>query len=152
MPSQFLQRQKNDLIRDVTTLGSLFFYFILMIIFLISGNYEMFNKLLIGLAIIYPITIMFRTFMFKNRPKKIKYDSYIGKLDAASFPSLHASRTGFLAIFLINYFHKLPITLVFGIIALGVLYSRIYLRKHDFKDVIAGVILGALAYFVVVSV
>lgn len=107
------------------------------------------NKLLIGLTIIYPVTILFRTFLFKNRPKRIKYDSYIEKLDAASFPSLHATRTAFMAAILIKFFNDLVISILLIFLALAIAYSRIYLKKHDFKDVVGGVVLGILVYILI---
>lgn len=147
MISNLVSRQKNDLVRDVTALGSLFFYILIMIFFLLFKNYEPFNRLLLGLVIIYPITILFRTYLFKNRPKKIKYDSYIEKLDASSFPSLHAARTGFMALVLSNFFNNLTILILLILLAFAIAYSRIYLKKHDFKDILGGLVLGILAYF-----
>ena len=149
MISDFLERQKNDLVRDISALGSLFFYIFLMVLFLLLKNYSLFSKLLFGLLIIYIVTIPFRTFLFRERPKKIKHDSYIEKLDAASFPSLHASRTAFMAAMLMKFFNNYIISILLVLIGLSIAYSRIYLKKHDLKDVIAGIIFGILAYFVV---
>ncbi len=147
MMSELVERQKNDLIRDITALGSLFFYVMLVLLFLLFKNYDMLNKLIMGLVIIYPITIIFRTFLFKNRPKKIKYGSYIEKLDASSFPSLHASRTAFMAAILVKFFNNFIISILLIFLVLVIAYSRIYLKKHDFKDVAGGIVLGILAYF-----
>jgi undecaprenyl-diphosphatase len=147
MISNLVGRQKNDLIRDITALGSLFFYVLLIFLFLLLKNYDIFRRLLMGLVIIYPVTIIFRTFLFKNRPKKIKYDSYIEKLDATSFPSLHAARTAAMAAILVNFFNNFIISILLLFIALAIAYSRIYLKKHDWKDVLGGIVLGILAYF-----
>jgi len=149
MASEFLQRQKDDLIREVSALGSLFFYILVIAVFFILGNREMFVKLLAGLAIMYAITILLRTVYFKERPNRYNYNSYIEKLDAASFPSLHASRAAFMGSVLINYFNSNLMSLVLVIVVLAIIYSRIPLKKHDWKDVSAGVVVGVLAYFAV---
>ena len=104
MPSIFLQRQKDDFFRDITSLGSLWFYIILMAFFLIEQNYNLFKKLALGLAVIYLAIIILRSAFFKDRPEKYKYKTLIDKLDAASFPSNHSARTAFLTILFVNYF------------------------------------------------
>lgn len=148
MISDLISRQKNDWVRDITALGSLFFYIFLMVLFLLLKNYSLFSKLLFGLLIIYMIAILFRTFLFRERPEKIKHDSYIEKLDAASFPSLHASRTAFMAAMLMKFFNNYIISILLVLIGLSIAYSRIYLKKHDIKDVMAGIVLGIFVYFI----
>ena len=149
MPSQFIQRQKDDFFRDITSLGSLWFYAIFMIFFLILKNYSSFKVLLSGFIIMYLAVIIIRSIYFKNRPIKYNYNNAIEKLDASSFPSLHAARTAFLAGFFIEYFSNILTSAFLVVLALTVLYSRTYLRKHDWKDVSAGVVLGIAAYFAV---
>lgn len=148
MPSEFLQRQKDDFFRDLTSFGSLWFYIIVILFFLILKNYPVSKKLFIGFILIYGITIIIRSFYFKNRPKKYNYHNFIEKLDAASFPSLHSARIIFLGLFFANYFNNLMLSLLIVILVLIVLYARIYLKKHDLKDVLAGVVLGVVVYFV----
>src|SRR3989338_6390218 len=147
MVSEFIQRQKNDLVREVSALGSLFFYVLVVLVFLILGNREMFSMLLAGLAVMYAITILLRTVYFRERPDSYNYNSYIEKLDAASFPSLHASRAVFMGSLLINYFNSSLMSLVLVVLVLAILYSRISLKKHDWKDLLAGAVVGIAAYF-----
>ena len=149
MPSEFIQRQKNDFFRDITSFGSLWFYIILIIFFLVLKDYAVLKRLLTGFILIYLIAILIRSLFFKNRPKKYPYGNLIEKLDASSFPSLHAARTFFLAIFFIEYFKNNLMSMLLIILALIVLYSRTYLKKHDWKDVTAGAVFGTLVYFVV---
>lgn len=149
MVSEFVKRQKSDFFRDFTALGSLWFYLIAILIFLIIKNYSIFIKLLIGLLLIYAVVIFIRTFYFKNRPKRYSYDSYIEKLDASSFPSLHSARAAFLSMILMNLFGNIIFS-IFIVVLIGIVaYSRIYLKKHDLKDVLAGIILGVVVYFIV---
>ena len=149
MPSEFIQRQKDDFFRDLTSFGSLWFYIILMLFFLIQENYQVFKKLIVGFVLIYGITIIIRSIWFKNRPKKYSYNNYIEKLDAASFPSLHATRISFLGLFFASYFNNFMLSFLIVVLVLIVLYARTYLKKHDWKDVIAGFIIGILVYLAV---
>lgn len=149
MPSEFIQRQKDDFFRDITSFGSLWFYLILMLVLLMLRNYVLLEKLAIGFILIYAAVITIRSFYFKNRPQKYKYGNFLERIDASSFPSLHAARTIFLASLFIEYFKNKLISILLIILALIVLYSRTYLKKHDWKDVIAGAFFGALVYFVI---
>lgn len=149
MASEFAERQKKDFIRDISALGSLFFYILAMVLFLLLKNYDLLCRLALGLALVYIVTIILRTFCFKERPNKLSHNSLLSKLDAASFPSLHASRTAYMAAALMNYFGSMMISILLVLLALGISYARIYMKKHDLKDVSAGIILGILAYFVI---
>src|SRR3989344_4049904 len=106
MPSEFIQRQKNDFFRDMTSLGSLWFYAIFMAFFLILSDYASLKVLLSGFILMYFAVIIIRSIYFKNRPIKYNYNTTIEKLDASSFPSLHAARTAFLSGFFIEYFNN----------------------------------------------
>ena len=147
MPSIFLQRQKDDFFRDITSLGSVWIFIVLMIFSLIFESYMLFAELALGLAVIYLAIIILRSLFFKERPKKYEYKTLIDRLDAASFPSNHSARTSFLAILFMDYFNNAVISAFLILFAVIVLYSRIYLKKHDFKDVLGGVVLGVLVYY-----
>ena len=149
MPSEFNKRERHDFFRDFTSLGSLWFYLIAVLYFFIVQNYALLKKLVIGLLSIYLIVITVRTFYFKERPSKYSYKSYIERLDASSFPSLHAARIVFLNIALMNYFNNSLASFLLAILIVIVIYSRIYLKKHDAMDVVFGFILGAVVYFLV---
>ena len=141
MASEFAERQKRDFFRDISALGSLIFYILVVLLFLILEIYNIFFKLLVGLVVIHIVVILFKTFFFKERPKKFTYDSYISKLDAASFPSLHAARTAFMGLSLSKYFDNYIFTTIMILMILLIAYTRIYLKKHDFMDVAAGIII-----------
>lgn len=146
MPSEFIKRQQNDFFRDLTSLGSLWFYLCIILFFVIFNNKAIVNKLLVGLVLMYFIAVIIKTFYFKERPNKYTYRSYIEKLDASSFPSLHSARIAFLNITLIGHFNNLFISILFVSLIMIVAYSRIYLQKHDLKDVIAGIVVGTGVY------
>jgi|SRR3989338_1947023 len=147
MISNIVGRQKNDLMRDLSSFGSLLFYILVMILSLLLQNYSLFYRLLIGLVIIYIITIILRIIFFKERPMKLKHESFIEKLDAASFPSLHATRSAFMCLIFINYFNNAILSMLMFLLVISIAYSRIYLKKHDIRDVVAGLIIGIIIYF-----
>ncbi|HLC61803.1 MAG TPA: phosphatase PAP2 family protein [Candidatus Nanoarchaeia archaeon] len=147
MQSEFAERQKRDFFRDISALGSLIFYVLLMMLFFALNDYASLGTLFVGVILMYLFTIIIRLVYFKNRPDKFAYRNVIEKIDAASFPSLHAARTGFLSVFFAYYFNNISISVILAVLALGILFSRVYLRKHDFMDVLAGAVLGVLAYF-----
>ena len=147
MPPDFATRQKNDIVRDVSSLGSLIFYILLCIALLALKNYYLLKRLAIGVIAIYAIVILIRTFYFKERPVKLSHKNYIERLDASSFPSLHSARISFLGAVLMKYYNNFYFSALAVLIAFGVLFSRIYLKKHDIKDISAGVVLGMLVYF-----
>ena len=144
-----MKRQKDDFFRDLTTFGSLWFYIFIALVFLIQKNYGVLKKLITGFVLIYLIVVAIRSFYFKNRPKKYSYSSYLERLDAASFPSLHSARAVYLSMILIDFFNNAVFSAFMVILAVIVSYSRIYLKKHDLKDVSAGFVVGIVAYFVV---
>ena len=147
MPSELVQRQKKDILRDISSFGSLVFYLFLLAIALVLKKGDLFARMVAGLILIYFITLILRTVYFKNRPVKFSYSSYIEKLDASSFPSLHASRTAFLGSELSKYFGNPIFTAIMVVLILAIACTRVYLRKHDFIDVSAGIVLGILVYF-----
>ena len=149
MASEFMERQKGDFFRDMTSFGSLWWYFIFMLVFLISEKYAVFKESAMGLVIIYVIVVLIRTFYFKDRPKKYSYGNYIERLDASSFPSLHSSRATFLAMILIKFFNNIFMSAFLVLLAIIVYYSRIRLKKHDFKDVLWGVVVGLIVYLII---
>ena len=133
---------------EMTFFGGLAFYLFVIILLLIFQKYIFALKLFLGLIIIYFITLVIRLFYFKNRPKKVGYTNLLEKLDASSFPSIHAARITYLFLFILfssSFFSYLIVKISLGAVFLLVLYSRIYLFKHDIVDVLSGVVLGGFA-------
>jgi len=133
----------DKVFEEFTFLGGILFYGLICLWFLFNAEYDYFILLIVGAIIIYFITIFIRLFYFKNRPKKIKYKGFVEKIDASSFPSVHAARITLLFVFFVKFFFKdlILISLSFMIL-LMVLSSRIYLKKHYFNDVVGGIFLG----------
>ncbi len=139
----------NIILRDITALGGLVFYVIISILIFLLGNFDLFNRLLIGLLLIYLLVSLCRIFYFKERPKKQSYRNFLGKIDASSFPSMHVSRAFFFLFIFHNYFQNSLVSFILLIIALLVSYSRIHFQKHDYVDLVGGFVVGLVSgYFV----
>jgi undecaprenyl-diphosphatase len=116
----------------------------LILIFFIDLN--IFYNLFLVFVIAHIIVVVIRIFYFKERPIKIKHNNFFMKIYASSFPSMHAMRAIIIAYFLSTF--NLNVFLIFyWLIALLVCYSRIYLKKHYFSDVLVGALFGFLISF-----
>jgi len=136
---------------EITFFGGIAFYLFVIILLLIFQKYIFALRLFLGLMIIYFITFIIRLSYFKDRPEKITHTNFLERIDASSFPSIHAARiTCLFLFFLFSLFFFLPIAvkILMGVVLLLTIYSRLYLSKHDFIDVLAGIILGYLATIV----
>ncbi len=92
------------------------------------------------------VTVGIRLLYFKNRPAVQEYHNWIEKLDASSFPSLHTARIIFLAMTLSFFFEQEVVSIFLILLALSVAYSRVYLQKHDWMDLLGGLFLGIITY------
>jgi membrane-associated phospholipid phosphatase len=93
------------------------------------------------------VVVIIRSVYFRPRPDKTTYKSWIGRLDASSFPSMHAMRVFGLATILSINFPKPEIIILSTLIALSVSVSRLIMKRHHISDVIVGGILGVLIGF-----
>ncbi len=134
-------------IRDITTFGGLVFYVVILVA-VFTFNTQLALTLLYSLIFMVGVIVAIRSFYFKNRPKHIKYSTYLGRLHASSFPSLHTARAVYLGVFFAALTTSIFARIVLAILVLATLYSRIYLKKHDTIDLMGGILLGVLTFFV----
>ena len=138
--------------RDITAFGSIFIYSLILLAVLSLQQFELFYKLLLGFLITYAIILLIRAVYFRKRPNKRTYKNFIEKLDASSFPSIHASRVAFLAGYFSYHFNQLYLTIFLIFVALLTIYSRIHLKKHDWVDLLAGIVVGGIAFYITIIV
>lgn len=136
----------NALMENVSAFGSIFTHLLLMTV-AFALNDIIFYPLLKGLLLIYTITMPIKFLVFKNRPKKMKYKAFWEKFEASSFPSVHAARVVFLALVLCSRFNNNVLSVMLFAVAALVIYSRIYLKKHYWTDVIGGLLISFLIYY-----
>jgi undecaprenyl-diphosphatase len=134
----------HSILRDLSAFGALPFYLFISLFLLILGEIKLFWVLFIGLLLSYFFAFSIRLFYFKNRPIKVKYHNILEKIDASSFPSLHSWRIALLWLVLCFYYSNLVFWVLFGVLALIVLFSRYYLKKHYFTDILFGAVFGLI--------
>ncbi len=140
---KFSERIFDVFMKDFSSIGSMVFYGLVMIMFFILEFYKISLFLLLSFILLSSITIIIRSIYFKTRPNVMKHNSFFERLDASSFPSVHSARIIVLFLTYLFFFEiNLSITIVLGAITLCVLYSRIYLKKHYLIDVVFGVLNG----------
>ncbi len=142
----YLQKHLDDKMRDITAFGSVVFYLFVFVWFLAVAPSTAW-LLLWGLLIIHAVAMIIRNYYFKHRPEAERHPTWLDKIDAASFPSIHAARIIFVVFTLNRYLMNYWLMAVMVVVLLLVCFSRIYLKKHDIVDLGGGLVLGTLIYF-----
>jgi membrane-associated phospholipid phosphatase len=129
--------------KQITELGSLTITLIAIFMAYFLDRTLAIN-MFIGVVIVTLVSFIIKAIFFKTRPKKQPTNTLVQRLDASSFPSIHSARITILTFWLAIY--SVDIILKIFLICIGVIvaYSRIYLKKHYFVDVIGGIILAAI--------
>lgn len=135
---------------EITLFGGNLFYLFFSCFFLFMGENQIFLRLILGYLIFTIIGIIIRLIYFKNRPNNKKYNNLIEKILSSSFPSMHSTRVFYLFIIMINFFKDFEVKIFLIITLILVLYSRIYLKKHDLEDVFYGCVLAGFVYWLIV--
>jgi len=135
---------ESSIFKQITDLGGLIFYGLVIMSFLILGEWAMFWNLTVSIILMMVLAVGIKYFYFKERPKKQRKNNLLERLDASSFPSIHAMRVFSLAFWLSIFFNNPIFTVYLSITALIILYSRIYLKKHYLGDVVWGIIFSTI--------
>src|SRR3989344_1752943 len=144
-----LQKQLHQFFQDVTAMGGFAASLLLTLLFISS---PLLIPLIAGSVLTAGLVVLIRIFYFKPRPKKEDYSNLLEKIDASAFPSLHTARIVFLAILFSVHFANPYLTILCIIVAILVAYSRIYLQKHDWIDIIGGAVIGMATYFLIARI
>ncbi|MBS3124424.1 phosphatase PAP2 family protein [Candidatus Woesearchaeota archaeon] len=140
-----------EFLRDLTALGGTILFLLILPLALVVKEYQLFWQLLFGYCSTMIVVVLIRTFYYKDRPNKEAHHNYLEKLDASSFPSWHTARALFLALIFSEKFNYFPLTVFLITITVIVAYSRLYLKKHDIIDVMGGMVLGGVAFWLAVK-
>jgi undecaprenyl-diphosphatase len=132
----------KDFWNDVTSVGSLFFFLLTIVMSFLLQQPYLATQLIIALVSCYIIGVPIKLLFFQRRPNKQAYANLVQKFDAASFPSVHSMRSVCLALILSFYLKNVVFSVIALVIVAGVMYSRIKLHKHFLGDVVAGAIFG----------
>jgi membrane-associated phospholipid phosphatase len=128
--------------KEITTLIPIFFYLI--------DEKILATKIFLGLIILYSIGIIIRLTFNKQRPqKRNNRENLFQIIEDNSFPSMHSTRSTFILLMILQYFNfEIKISLFFSLIYITILYARIHKKRHDYIDLIAGIILGTIPYLI----
>ena len=144
--NSFLKYKFNDWLRDFTSLGNPLI--LLLIPFIALGNTSSYYKLLIALLVNEILCSTIKLVFHKPRPDGQAYKTILEKIDAGSFPSIHASRITLVYLTLFDFTDHLLLKIVFLTVILIVMYSRVALKRHFWTDIIGGLIIGASIFFI----
>ncbi|MEM4711043.1 MAG: phosphatase PAP2 family protein [Candidatus Woesearchaeota archaeon] len=133
----------NTSFKQITELGSMTIIIVFAII-LIFLNKELAKRTILGIIGVVIISYSIKMIFFKNRPIRQSTDTLIEKIDASSFPSVHAARITVITFWLIIYFNNTYFRAFTIFIWMIVIYSRVYLKKHYWIDVIGGAIISLI--------
>lgn len=143
-----IKMQTREFLEDLKAFGGLPIYLFSIALFFILGYVSMTVRLTVGLFIAYALTSSIRFVFFRRRPDKQRFKGLAQKIDASSFPSLHAMRASCLAVLLILFFNNVLITVVAIVAAICVALVRVLQKRHFASDVIAGLFFGVLVALV----
>ena len=144
-----VQKIGHKIMADSTTLGGAVIYGLVTLMVLATGEMILFWKLVVGFMLTGGIVVLTRCIYFKDRPIPREHHTFVEKISASSFPSWHTARAVFLTITFIGMFQNRILALVLALIALLVAYSRVYLQRHDWWDVLGGMVLGGGVYWLI---
>lgn len=136
-------------LEQLTHLGGLVFYCIWLGLLLVAGQIQIFTGLLVSLIMVMGLGVIIRIIHFRNRPKPQRHANWLEKLDAASFPSLHAMRAVSLAFWGSLMLNSIVGTVYLFLLALLVIASRVILKKHFISDVFWGAVFSLIINLIV---
>ena len=142
----FLQSKFHDWARDITSLAN---PLVLIFVPLMAlGFSKAYYVLLIALVVNEIVGSVIKIVFPKTRPNGQTYSNLIEKIDAGSFPSLHSSRIALVYLTLFYFSDLLALKIIFICIIPIVMFSRINLKKHFLTDIIGGLIIGSIIWYI----
>ena len=141
--SRFIKRVSDDFIRDFSGLGN---PILLIALFLLVTEGDQLKTAIMGLALLLVIGYIIKLIFSKERPKKIDHRNLFELIQSRSFPSVHSAEIMYSGLVVIHFVNNVLIDLFFAIIIFMVGYSRYYLKKHYFTDIVFGYAIGFIVY------
>jgi len=134
----------------ISNFGTSLFIIILAITAFLAGKSSLSLQLLAGLIICFMVIFPIKMLFYKDRPERRMHKNWIEKFDAAAFPSAHSNRAALLFIILSFFFAKIQLAVFFLVMSLLIGYSRIYVKRHYWADVVVGYFIGIVEGFLIV--
>ena len=141
-----------EYVRDITALGNPIVLLLVSVLTLAAlpewGTYLL--PMIVGFLLNEALCSGIKYVWHKPRPNGQQYAGGLEKIDAGSFPSIHAARISYVygTLGMVHYWTGRPWVLLLALtVVVAVGYSRVFLQKHYFVDVMAGYGFGSLATF-----
>lgn len=137
----------SDIVPDIAALGGLPVFLVMSPLFAAASGefWTVLLGMLGGLAACYGITACIRWCWFRPRPQPVQYHAWWQRLDASSFPSLHAMRAAFLGtVFCMLARWSWWALLITGVLTVAVAWTRVHSKRHRLVDVAAGIGMGVI--------
>jgi membrane-associated phospholipid phosphatase len=135
----------EEVMRDTTAFGGYAMYAFVTLLFLILGEWNVFAQLIVGIILCYAFALPIRYFFFRRRPDRQKYSGFFTRIDAGSFPSIHSTRVVILALVLCRFFNNPLVSILLALGVLGVIVTRVTLKRHYLSDALGGAAIGGIA-------
>ncbi|MGK0387676.1 MAG: membrane-associated phospholipid phosphatase [Maribacter sp.] len=132
----------KEWMRDFTSLASPLI--LVFVPFAILGPSKEYYILLGALAVNEVLGSIIKIVFPKARPTGQKYSNTMEKIDAGSFPSLHAARITVVYLTLFFLAELVVMKVLFLLVIAIVCCSRILLKKHFWTDVAGGLVMGGI--------
>jgi undecaprenyl-diphosphatase len=144
MNRQFVERQRNEILRDCSAAGS-FSLLLLASLALFLVDKALAWAMLAGIVTVEFGCSIVKLIAYRVRPDRQRYTGFFEKVDSGSFPSIHTARAA-LALTLVYLYGRRPEALFVGVpILILVAVSRVLLKRHYLADVLAGAAFGVAA-------
>lgn len=143
----------NTIMRDITSLGSAEISGIIFLGLLSLGRNELALQFLVANAICMASIYVIRLLFFRARPGRVRqrYATIFHRMDASSFPSIHAYRSALIPVVLSQGLGFFSVALLW-VVGISIALSRLYMKKHHPTDVLVGFVLGLLVSYAVIAV
>jgi membrane-associated phospholipid phosphatase len=146
--TNYFKEVTGNTLRDFSGLGN-FVIIVMVLSVALSYDYGLLLRAVIGLFILLMACNVIKAVFPKNRPVKMSHTNILEKMEAGSFPSIHSAHIMYLSMVVIHFVNSALVDILFAIAIVVVGYSRYYLKKHFFIDIIAGYAIGLAAYTIV---
>ena len=137
----------DDTIHDIGALGGLPFFLLMTALIALGrdGWLPLLITLLLGLVACFTVTAAIRWLWFRQRPVPQQHSNWFQRIDASSFPSLHAMRAAFLAtVIIILARFSIAVVVASVLVTVAVCWARVRMKKHHISDVVVGAVLGVI--------
>jgi membrane-associated phospholipid phosphatase len=131
----------------ISFFGSFIFWIFGVVLFYILNQKDFAIRFFLAAACAMAVEYSIKSVFKEKRPdfNKVKPISIFEKFqEAGSFPSGHTANIAVFTVLVALRFKIMPLTILFSLITISTMFSRIYLKRHYVKDVIGGLILGII--------